>query len=440
MARMSPMIGLEKVYVVAGHKTVQLGSGRKEFDPRNADYMQNRKPHLDDMIVDAGLAVLGDVAGSPGKIGEVAELVDSGHFGNFMMQLTNNMQGHRPGFLSSIHPNLEFMATSGTEGACASGGLALAAGIKDILARQADLVLVVGAEEQNLVKAIYGADMLSGAGHINRERKEGAAFFFPGAMSERVGAYIKHYEHADEFRAGMTQWVVNAYANGNLDPLSQIFKHGMSEGQIRVQAEKISPSFTRYLSALDCSKVTDAAAAVILASEEGLKKLRSLNAKFDYENTVQVVGLGMSGRDMTSDPAEPYKLATTESAMEKVYRSALALGVVPEQIGLAEVHDCFSNIGVMMLEAAGIAEFGEGWKYVLDGHTARNGECPVNPFGGLMSGHPVGETGVRQAVDIYHQLTGQAGANQINMTKERPFALALNMGGNDVTTVATLYR
>lgn len=428
-----------RIYIASADKTVQMGSGRKEFNPKDRDWMENERPHLEELIKNAGVSVLRqlDTKYSDDSSG-IAKLIESGHLGNFMMPLYCRNQGHRPGLIASIHPDLEGISTIGYEGACASGGLALGGAIKEILAGQSDVSLVIGVEEMTSVHPVEGSKFLAGADFIRCRQEEELVHFFPRVMSNRVDAYNVQFCNPGLLRAAMTGWVITMHHNGGLDPKSQIFKHGMSDEQIRDAAAVFDPDkFTQHLSYIDCSKVTDAGAGLILVSDSGLEMLGSRGYELPEAGIVEIVGYGQAGRDITAPPREHYKLQTTENAVKKALQSA---GIKIEKIGLVEVHDCFSNIGVMMLEAAGFVEYSCGPQFVLDGKITRNGELPVNTFGGLFSGHPVGETGVRQAVDIYHQLTGKAGANQVIIGPNRPYALSINMGGNDVTAVAVVYK
>ncbi|MEI7983232.1 MAG: hypothetical protein WCI71_16405, partial [Bacteroidota bacterium] len=116
-------------------------------------------------------------------------------------------------------------------------------------------------------------------------------------------------------------------------------------------------------------------------------------------------------------------------------------GIKVKELRTAEVHDCFSIAGVLAVEALGLAAKGKGPEYIIAGNTARNGKTPINTTGGLIGwGHPTGATGVHQAVTILEQLTGKAGANQIDPDPKRPYGLTVNMGGDDKTLVAIVYR
>ena len=132
-----------KVYLLAGYNTVSLGTGRKEFKPKKP------RPGIEKYIKEAGQAALEKIGG--------AGNVDEGVIGNFMAARFNK-QANLPAFLPMIDEGLLWKPGISVEGACASGGLALMAGIKSVLAETADVVLSIGVEVQNTVKAIYGAD------------------------------------------------------------------------------------------------------------------------------------------------------------------------------------------------------------------------------------------------------------------------------------------
>ncbi|MFA8299924.1 MAG: hypothetical protein ACEPOV_07175, partial [Hyphomicrobiales bacterium] len=167
----------KKVYLTAGYNTISLGTGRKEFNPKK------ERPDIEYYIREAG-------QGSIQKINGVKH-IDEVVFGNFMASRFNH-QANLPGFAAYIDDELRGKSSTRTEGACCSGGLALLSGIKSVLADTSDVSLVLGVEVQNTVKAMYGADILAGAGWF-KKRKEEHAYFFPGQFSNRAGAYGRLY-------------------------------------------------------------------------------------------------------------------------------------------------------------------------------------------------------------------------------------------------------
>jgi acetyl-CoA C-acetyltransferase/acetyl-CoA acyltransferase len=331
-----------------------------------------------------------------------------------------------------IDKGLQWKPATSVEGACGSGGLALMSGIKSVLAETGDVVLALGVEVQNTVKAIYGADILAGAGWY-QNRKNGHAYFFPGQFSDRAGAYYEKYGK-EKARAGMKQWFINAMENARLDETAQ--EHHNKVGNLGALYDKLQPNgaaFVDNLSVLDCSKVSDGASAIAICSEEGLKKIG-----VDKKDAVEVCGFAQVIRDITEFPTDLTELETIKKAAHQALANA---GITVDQLGTVETHDCFSIAGVLATEALGLAEKGKGADYVAAGNTARNGALPMNTTGGLIGwGHPTGATGVHQAVTIWQQLTGKAGKAQINISDDRPYGMTINMGGDDVTVVAVVYK
>lgn len=402
--------------MVAGYNTVSMGTGRKEFHPKKP------RPDLEHYIKEAGQATLKMIGG--------AENVDEGVIGNFMASRFNK-QANLPAFLPMIDEGLKYKPAISVEGACASGGLALASGIKSILAETADVVLAVGFEVQNTMKAMYGADVLAGAGWM-KTRKDGHAYFFPGVFSKRAGAYYEKFGK-EKTREAMAKWYCNAIENARLCETAQEF-HNQNKDLEGTAKMPLNPKkFVDHLNYSDCSKVSDGASAIAIVSEEGLKKVG-----IDPKDAVEVVGIGQAAADITQEPENMTCLSTMKVAAAKAMEMA---GITVDQIGTVEVHDCFSIAGIMGTEAIGFAEEGKGVGFVLEGHTSRCGKVPFNTTGGLIGwGHPTGATGVHQAVTIWEQLTGKAGDAQIEMKEDRPYGMTVNMGGDDKSLVVIVYK
>lgn len=403
------------VYLTAGYYTISLGTGRKEFHPKKP------RPGLEHYIKEAGEGVIAQI-NDPANI-------DEGVIGNFMAQRFNR-QGNLPGFIPMIHPALRYKPATGTEGACCSGGLALFTAMKSVLADVSDVVLCLGVEVQNTVKAIYGADILGGAGHYAGQRKSGHAYFFPAKFSDRAAACMAKFGE-ENVRKAMAQWYVNAVENARCNPKAQEFQN-TTEDLFSVGMTDPNPKvFCDSINVFDCSKVSDGAAAILFTSEEGLAKIG-----IDKSKAVKVYGWGQAQNDVTEEPDDLTKLDTTAAAAKQAYEMA---GLGPKDIGVLEVHDCFTITGLLMMEALGFAEYGQGWKFVLDGKSKRDGEIPTNTTGGLIGyGHPTGASGVREIIDVQLQLTGQAGDCQIPIKPEKPYGMMISMGGNDRTVNAMI--
>ncbi|MBU1370292.1 MAG: thiolase family protein, partial [Bacteroidetes bacterium] len=271
-----------------------------------------------------------------------------------------------------------------------------------------------------------------GAGWF-KNRKTGHAYFFPGQFSDRAGVYYEKYGY-DYARNGMKQWFVNAMEHARLDPDAQ--ENHNTNPDLAGSYDKMKPNgkaFVEHLNVLDCSKVSDGASGIIVASEQGLQKLGIAKSQ-----AVEIAGWAQVTRNITKDPIDPVELTTIKKAAEQALAKA---GITIDQVATVETHDCFSIAGLLAVEALGLAEKGKGAEYVAAGNTARNGAMPMNTTGGLIGwGHPTGATGVHQAVTIWQQLTGNAGQAQLNLPADRPYGLTINMGGDDVTVVAIVYK
>ncbi|MCK5168639.1 MAG: hypothetical protein KAQ75_02070 [Bacteroidales bacterium] len=405
-----------KIYMTAGYNTISLGTGRKEFHPKKP------RPGIEHYIKEAGQETLKMING--------AKNVDEGVVGNFIASRFVK-QAHLGAFMPMIDEGLRYKPSLRVEGACASGGLSLISGIKSVLSESADVVLSLGVEVQNSVKAIYGADILAGAGWY-QDRKDGHAYFFPGQFSNRAGAYFEKYGR-EKARKGFATWYKNAIENARLCPTAQEYDNKTVDLEKVGLSEPTPKSFTDHLNVFDCSKVSDGASAIAIVSEEGLKKIGVPKSE-----AVEVVGFSLKVDNLTKQPEDSTKLSTAQAAAQEALENA---GITINDVATIEVHDCFTVAGILMVEALGLAKPGEGADFVSEGNTSRKGKFPMNTTGGLIGwGHPTGGTGVHQAVTIWEQLTGKAGEAQIEIPSDRPYGMTVNMGGDDKTIVAIVYK
>ena len=407
----------KSVYLTAGYNTVFLGSGRKEFHPKKP------RPGIDYYIIEAGQGAITQI--------NTAENIDEGVISNFMAARFNR-QGNLAAFMPAIDSALLYKPFSRIEGACGSGGLGVYTAIKSVLSGVSDVVLTIGVEVQNSVKAVYGADFLAGAGYYEGERKDGHAHFFPDKFSQRAGACFDKYGH-ESVRMAMAKWYEQAILNARKNPKAQEY-HNKTDDLFSVGMTPPNQKyFVENLNVYDCSKVTDGGSAIIVASAEGLKRL-----KVDKENAVELVSFGISVDDIKQKPSDFTKLTTTQKAVQKAYDMG---HLKPADIGVLEIHDCFTITAILALESAGFVKEGEGASFITEGRTRINGELPTNATGGLIGfGHPTGGTGVRQAVDLWQQLTGNAEDCQVKITSNKPYGLMINMGGNDKTVAALIFK
>jgi acetyl-CoA C-acetyltransferase/acetyl-CoA acyltransferase len=407
----------KKIYACTGFNTISLGTGRKEFHPKKP------RPGIEHYIKEAGLGAIAQI--------KHPEHIDEGVIGNFIAARFCH-QGNLGAFFPMVHPTFQYKPCTRVEGACDSGGLALVVSIKTILADLADVVLCIGVEVQNSVKAIYGADYLAAAGWYSGERKNGHAYFFPDRFAQRAGACFEKFGW-EKVRAGMAQWYVNAIENARKNPKAQEYQNKNPDLLATGMAAPSPKVFCEHINIFDCSKVSDGGSSLIFASEQGLEKIG-----VSKNDAAELVAYAQVQDNLTTPPPDLTKLSTCAIAAQRVYERA---GLEPKDLGVLEIHDCFTIAGLLAIEAAGFAGYGEGADFVKDGKTKTDAVIPTNTTGGLIGyGHPTGATGVRQAVDIVHQLSGKAADCQIKIDSSRPFGMLSSMGGDDKTVVAMIFK
>ena len=403
----------KKLFAAAGYNTTYFGPGRREFDPKQA------MPPFESYLKESADGTLGQIP---------RPKFDEGIIGSFMSGQFLK-QGNLPGFLPFMVPSLLKKPCTGIEGACGTGGRCIAAAAASVLSDQAEAVFVAAFEIQNTLKSVYGADVLAAAGYYRKERKKGYAFFFPGVFSDRAEAYSKRWG-ADKTRQAMAKWYEQSILNARKNPKAQEY-HNRSERLFSLGMTPPDPeSFLPYLNLYDCSKISDGASSIVIASERGLETLG-----IPREEAVELVAISGAEGDITKEPEDPAFLDTTREAVSKALSQA---GISLGEIAFVELHDCFTITALLSLEAIGAVEPGGGSEFILQEETRPGGSLPANLSGGLIGfGHPTGASGVRQLVDLHSQFIGKA-AHQLELKKE--FAMLVSMGGNDKTVTSVIAR
>jgi acetyl-CoA acetyltransferase len=412
-----------RTFVLGGHITPFIGKNHPDFIwKRHPDFGKRENPTLEETITAAVRGAL-DATGTP------AAMIDKAWIGNFVGELFNN-QGHLGAALVGAHPDLLYKPSMRVEGACASGGLAFASAVESIQAGT-DINLVAGAEVQTTASARQGGDFLARASHYARERAIDD-FTFPALFAKRMMAYFDAYGVSED---DIAHFAVKAYANANRNPLAHMKAVTMSFEQAAHAGDHnpkflSNPELQPFLKVSDCSQVSDGGAALILVSEEGLRKLGKSEA-----DAVEVLHVEQTTGNLYVD-GDPLVMETTATAAARAYAAA---GLSPSDIDIAEVHDCFTITEALMYEALGWADRGRGHTLVAEGRTAIEGDLPVNTGGGLVGfGHPVGATGVKQILEIHRQMKGLCGDYQVPSVPT--VGLAANMGGNDKSVVVSVLR
>lgn len=299
-----------------------------------------------------------------------------------------------------------------TEAACASGSLAARVGYMAIASGMYDVVAVGGAEKMTDVYGDRATSVLAGA--MDQETEAFHGLTFPGVYAFLANRYMHDYGLTREQLAMIP---VKNHKNGILNPIAH-FKRPITIDDVLKSAPVADP-----LRLLDCSPISDGAASLIMVPAEKAKEYTNdpvyIKASAQATDTLAV----HNRRDMTT-------LNGTIAAAKEAYQRA---GIKPEDIDLAEVHDCFSINELIAYEDLGFAKKGEGAKLIESGDVDIGGNIPVNASGGLKAkGHPVGATGIAQINEIVHQLRGTAGKRQVEGAKA---GLTHNVGGSGATVV-----
>lgn len=296
------------------------------------------------------------------------------------------------------------------ESACASGGLAVRSAIFEVAAGASDIVLAGGIEKMN-----DGADATYAlATAADQEYEAFHGITFPGLYAFIANAHMAKYGTTREQLADVA---VKNHAHGALNPKAQ-FPFTVTQEQVMNATMVADP-----LRLLDCSPVTDGAAAVIVTSLETAEKLGRPIVKV-IASGAATDGIALHSRkDVTTIPS-------VALAAERAFAQA---DLTPEKIDVAEVHDCFTIAELVVTEELGFAERGKSGEAASAGETKLGGRIPINTSGGLKSkGHPVGASGVAQVIEIVEQLRGGIGDRQVEGAR---FGLTQNMGGSGASCV-----
>ena len=360
---------------------------------------------LRDLFVEAALAALDD-AGVDHVDSLVVGCMSSGLF---------NGQEHLASLLADYLGVAPAPATR-VESACASGALALKVGLLEVACGVSDVVLVGGVEKMTDLPTPEVTYALSTAADQEWEGFHGITF--PGLYALIARA---HMERFGTTRRQLAAVAAKNHANGAKNP------HAQYRRPVSIEAVMNSIMVADPLRILDCSPISDGAAAAVLCPLETAAKLSS-------RPPVRIAGLGHATDTIALHARKDITdLRAVRLAAERAYAMA---GRKPGDVDFAEVHDCFTIAELCVIEALGLVERGRSGPLTEEGATALDGAIPVNPSGGLKAkGHPVGATGVAQVHEAVLQLRGEAGERQVPGAK---IGLTQNMGGSGGSSVVTI--
>lgn len=321
------------------------------------------------------------------------------------------------GALVADYSGLLGIPAARVEGACASGSLALREAYLSIKSGEMDVVVAGGVEKMTDVSTASATVTLMGAGDQEWEAFKGATF--PSIYAMMARRHMFEYGTTIE---QISQVAVKSHRNAAKNPNAQF--------QFEVTLEEVmeSPLVADPLRLLHCSPLSDGAAAVILVSEEKVREYHKDEPVWILSSSCATDTIALHDRSSLT------RMNSTIIAAKKAYKKA---GLTQKDIDFAEVHDCFSIAEILAIEGLGFCEIGEGGKVTEEGETALDGRIPINTSGGLKGkGHPVGATGIAQAIEAALQLRGKAGKRQV---EDAEIGLTHNVGGSGATTVVHIF-
>jgi len=304
------------------------------------------------------------------------------------------------------------------EAACASGAAALRAGLMAVAAGEIDSALVVGVEKMTDKAGHDVTAALATAADADYEVEQGISFVGINALIMRRYMHEYGWKHED-----FAPFSINAHANAMSNPYARLHE--------KITTEKFEKSsmVATPINLLDASPIGDGAAAVILVPADRVMS-------FDGKPKITIAG-SSSATDSIAvhSRKDPLFLSAAYLSAKKAYEMA---GVEPEDIDVFELHDAFSIMTALSLEACGFAERGQGMRLGLEGEIGPTGRMPICTRGGLKArGHPVGATGMYQIVEVVQQLLGECDKTQVDGAK---IGMAQNIGGSGATILTHILK
>jgi acetyl-CoA C-acetyltransferase len=355
-----------------------------------------------------------------------ADEVDVVHVGNAFGQLFTG-QGHLGAMPATVEEALWGTPAARHEAACASGSVALLAAMAELEAGRYGVALVVGVELERTVPGNQAAGHMGAASWIGHEGSP--TFVWPSQFSDLADEYDRRYGIDDAHLHAIAE--LN-FRNARDNPNAQTREWRFTDASF-TDDDEANPVIEGRTRRTDCSQVTDGGAGVVLVTDAYVADHPDVLAGGRAARITgwghRTVGLPIA-RKLARSEGDTHVMPHVRDTFGDALRRA-GLGTVDDLDGV-EVHDCFTMSEYLAIDHLGITAPGDSWKAIEAGEIERDGRIPVNPGGGLIGGgHPVGATGVRMVVDAARQVTGRAGATQVEGA--RRFG-TVNIGGSTATT------
>lgn len=309
------------------------------------------------------------------------------------------------------------------EAACGSGAAALRLALMAVGSGEMDCAIAAGVEKMTETKGNETTAALATAADADYEMIHGLSFVALNALVMQRYLFEYGWKHTD-----FAPFSINAHRNAMHNPFARLHEE-ISQRDYERARMIASP-----INLLDASPTGDGAAAVVIIPRDQLRLSGSNGGK--RRRLITIAGSASATDSLAVHSRKnPLWLSAAEKSAQKAYAQA---GLCPQDIDLFELHDAFSIMSALSLEACGFAELGQGPRLGLDDEILPNGRIPVATRGGLKArGHPVGATGIYQIVEVVQQLRGEAGETQVDGAK---IGMAQNIGGSGATIVTHILK
>ena len=375
-----------------------IGASMTQFGQREGEWVM-------DLLAEAGIDCLEDSG---------VDAADVEHL--YVSNMASGEFEGQTGVPNALAHDLDAMPayTQRVDQTSSSGGAGIFAAWQSVASGASDMTLLVGGEKMTHKTTGEATDVIASLTHPV-EYKTGVT------LPSFAGLTARHYlERFDAPRDSLAKVAVKNHKNGVDNPHAQFRK------EIDEETALESPIVADPLRLYDFCPITDGSAALMLCPEDVAQEYT--------DNYVVVSGIdGATDTHVVHEREDPTVMGGVVESGKGAYEMS---GYGPDDIDVAELHDMFTILEFLQMEGLGFAEQGEAWKLVEEGYTERDtGELPINTSGGLKSkGHPLGASGVAQAVEIYEQLVGEAGPRQV----DADIGLCCNVGGFGNCVITTI--
>ncbi|MBI5351263.1 MAG: thiolase domain-containing protein [Chloroflexi bacterium] len=341
------------------------------------------------------------------------EKVDSLFVGNMLSPIVNGQNQLGTFFADWI--GLWKQEAVKIEAACGSGAAAFRAALMAVASGDIESALVVGVEKMTDKAGRDVTAALATAADSDYEVEQGVSFVGINALVMRRYMYEYGWKHED-----FAPFSINAHANAMHNPYARLHE------KISVDKFEKSSMVATPINLLDASPIGDGAAAMVIVPAEKIQRKSRILVSASAASTDTIA---------VHSRKDPLFLQAAYSSSRRAYEMA---GVTPKDIDVFELHDAFSIMAALSLEASGFAEKGQGVRLALDNEISIQGRVPVCTRGGLKArGHPVGATGMYQLVEVVQQLRGECGQTQVDGAK---IGMAQNIGGSGATILTHILQ